>query len=531
MAVQMSTPHCIDSRQSWLRRFTRISFICCLAFSLMVTCSVAVSQNSENDSSEEVSVHRIRSPGDIAAQLIPAGKARAADGSSFTRRPRDEERPEEQFTLEFLNRPLTIGGEVETEFRYREDLSLGRQDDDDLRFTQGLQLDFLYGLSSSSMFYAKIQSAYRADLYSEDGDTESTRILQLGEGWLAVGGFGHDRVGLQIGRQNFEDEREWWVDEQLDAVRVHYIDGALTGHVSIGINPTTFLIEQDRVRVENEDTIWLLSGANWEWTRKNYLEAFFLSRFDYSMTPEEGDIAPSEMDDEDDGTVSWLGLRSRGRIKMHDLGKISYWLDTGVVYGKETVIDFDDIGNDQNVVDEVLERTVSGWGLDVGATWETKLPFQPRLTLGYAKGSGDANPDDGVDNAYRQSGLQSNDNKFGNVNSFRYYGELLRPELSNINISTIALGFPLFQASSVELVYHRYTQNYAVDDLRASRLRTDPEGENRDIGEEFDIILGFEDWKQIEIELIFAQFRAGNAFGSFSGQTSTLITLQAEYNF
>ncbi len=244
-----------------------------------------------------------------------------------------------------------------------------------------------------------------------------------------------------------------------------------------------------------------------------------------------GDIIPETLEDEEDAVLNWFGLRSRGRFKITDLGRVYYWLDSGIVYGKETLIDFNDSGDRQSKVSKRLERSRYGWGLDFGATWESRLPYQPRLTFGYAIGSGDADPDNEMNRAYRQSGLQSNDNKFRGVNSFRYYGELLRPELSNLKIRTIALGFPLLKNSSIELVYNHYTQIYAMDELRNSRLRTNPEGVNRDIGEAFNIILGLEDWKQLEFELIVAQFYAGKAYGAFSGRTASNIMLQAEYNF
>jgi len=452
--------------------------------------------------------------------------------ASLTQRPEDDQRPDEQFTVQWLNRPLTIGGKIETELRYREDLSLSRRDDDDLRHTLGLQLEFLYRLSPNTSLYVEVDPSYEADLYAEDDDTETSSKIELGELWLHMGGFGNQHLSVQIGRQYFGDQREWWWDEKLDAVRVQYDDDAFNAQFAIGANPISISTDKnDDLDPENENITWLLASADWEWSRKNHLEAFLLSRFDHSATPAVGDIVSAAQEDESDAAINWFGLRSRGRLKVGDLGRIDYWLDSGVVYGKETLIGFDDIGNNQSEVDERRDRTLNGWGFDIGATWDLQLPYEPRLSLGYAKGSGDANPDDGMDRSYRQSGLQSNDDKFRGVNSVKYYGELLRPELSNLNVFTLALGFPLLKDSSVELVYHRYSQIYATDQLRSTRLRTDPEGRYRDIGEEFNIILGLEEWEQLELELIAAQFRSGKAYGVFSGRTASTISLDIQYSF
>ena len=45
------------------------------------------------------------------------------------------------------------------------------------------------------------------------------------EAYLFAGGVGHPSLGLQLGRQRFRDEREWWYDDRLDAIRVHHVIG------------------------------------------------------------------------------------------------------------------------------------------------------------------------------------------------------------------------------------------------------------------------------------------------------------------
>ncbi len=484
-----------------------------LALTLSTTCPNAIAENTPVQSNSEDTTYK--------------GKGAA----SFTQRPEEYKRPEEQLILKLFNRPLTIGGKIKTDLRSREDSSLGRRDDNDLRFSTDLQVELLYQITPDTSFYVEIDASYQEDLYSEDGNTESTSQVESGEFWLYMEGFKNKNLSLQIGRQYFGDEREWWWDKKLDAVRIQYADNSFNTLFAIGTNPTTISTEKEPLDPEYENIIWILTSADWEWKRKNHFEIFFLSRFDRSDTPDVGDIVPKTQEDEEDATVNWFGLRSHGRVKTENSGKFYYWFDSGMAYGKETLIDFDDLNDTQRQVDSRSEYTLSSWGVDIGTTWETKLPYQPRFTLGYAKGSGDKNPNDEMDSAYRQSGLQSNDDKLRGVNSFRYYGELLRPELSNLTIKTFALGFPLFNDSSLELVYHRYQQVYAADQLRNARIRTKPEGEHRDIGEEFNLILGLEEWEQLELELIATYFRAGKAYGEYQGQTASSITLKIQYGF
>ena len=194
--------------------------------------------------------------------------------------------------------------------------------------------------------------------------------------------------------------------------------------------------------------------------------------------------------------------------------------DTAVVGGRETFLDYSGV-SDQRSVDSRTRHGVHGWGFDLGATWQTRLPGRLSLTLGYAMGSGDVRSDSpkvddqkSNDHSFRQTGLQDNNDRFRGVNSFKYYGELLRPELSNLRIATAALGFRFLKNSSVELIYHSYQQVEAAKFLRKATVRRQPAGRKRGIGHELDLVIGIEEWEHFEIELIAAGFRAGPAFGA-----------------
>ena len=50
--------------------------------------------------------------------------------------------------------------------------------------------------------------------------------------------------------------------------------------------------------------------------------------------------------------------------------------------------------------------------------------------MGWAWGSGDQEPQSGNNGTFRQTGFQDNNDKWSGVTSFRYYGELVDPELS-----------------------------------------------------------------------------------------------------
>ncbi len=214
-----------------------------------------------------------------------------------------------------------------------------------------------------------------------------------------------------------------------------------------------------------------------------------------------------------------------GKGPANGYGELFYWADTAIVAGSERLLDFTGVTDRRIRVDSRDNRQVLGWAVDLGARWVSPLPLEPRFTLGFALGSGDPDPDRGRDQSFRQTGLQSNDEEF------RTYGELLRPELSNLIIPVFAVEFPIFSNSHVEFAYRRFRQLHPAPFLRDGRLESDPGGINKDIGQEWMIYFGIKEWESAELELVGAAFRTGNAYGSSSGQKAYSLFLKMIYEF
>ncbi|MGH9960610.1 MAG: alginate export family protein, partial [Pyrinomonadaceae bacterium] len=147
------------------------------------------------------------------------------------------------------------------------------------------------------------------------------------------------------------------------------------------------------------------------------------------------------------------------------------------------------------------------------------------------RGSGDSKLDDDQDDSFRQTGLQNNRDRFNGVNRFRYYGDLLRPELSNLEIGSALSGFRFWSESSGELGYHWYRQVEAAPFLRETRINADPEGREESLGQEWDLIVGLEEWRHVDVELSGSLFRAGSAFGPLEGELAYQVLLEIDYNF
>jgi hypothetical protein len=454
-----------------------------------------------------------------------------ARGRELTRHP-DDRRPQEQFTVRLWGRPLTIGGELETETLYRGNFKLrDRARDDVFRLDQELQLEFFYPLTESILLFWEGKALYEAELFTEDGEQEVQRILQRGETWLYTGNlFGSD-FSLQIGRQNFREEREWWWDANLDALRIHYDCWNLHAELAVAQKVGRVATEENPNSPEFDDALRLLGHGAWSWAKDQRLDTFFLYQDDHPSQQSVGQLISEDRENPSEAELLWLGARVSGELDLDRFGELDYRLEGAWVGGRETLFDFEDAERGHSRVSSRTKRDVSGWALDGGMTWETRLPRQPTLALSYALGSGDRKPHRGEDQAFRQTGLYDNNGRFHGVNRFRYYGELLRPELSNLHIWTASVGFRFWKSSSVEFVYHLYHQVHPTPSLRGARLKAKPLGKQRTVGQEWDLVLGLEEWKHIEIELIGALFRAGSAYGPLSGETAYGVILEMDYNF
>lgn len=319
-----------------------------------------------------------------------------------------------------------------------------------------LEVELFYPLTEAMSAFVEGKLFHERDLYREDGERRKDTFLERGEAWIHadLGGSG---LSLQLGRQNFKDLREWWWDSDLDSIRLHYDYDRWHAEIAVAQELGRISTREDFLDPEQQDVLRVLGHARVQVARRHRIEFFALHQNDRSRTENVGRVVEKDREDEVDGNLTWVGLRAQGRWGLGSHGKLHYWWDGAFVRGEESEIDYDDTGGERSLVDRVSERRVRGWALDTGLTWATRGIGQPSLTLGYAVGSA-GDTDASLDRSFRQTALQDNNGRFRGVDRFRYYGELLQPELSNLHIGTLSAGVALLESSSLELAYHYYHQ-------------------------------------------------------------------------
>lgn len=445
-------------------------------------------------------------------------------------RRQDERRPDDQFQTLLFNRPLTIGGKYEVSPEHRANYDLNSDDERDLtRVNQDFRLEMLYEHGPTLAVFLEPQILYRWDRRSDRGD-DSEFEIRRGQSWIYYSFLPDSGLALQVGRQNLKERRSWWWDADLDAARLYFRRPTIVAE--LGIAKEVFPISlDDDIPAEQEDVTRGFARWKWKWANLQNLEFFWLSERDRSGSYEDNIVIGEDREDPRDAELDWLGARAIGRWKTKSLGTLFYWTDVATVTGIEDLTDFSDTGDGLIEANGSRRVNVRGWAIDTGLTLRPRKNRQLSFTASYAIGSGDDDPDPLHDRSFRQTGLNSNKDKNRGVTRFRYYGELLRPELSNLRVLTFAIGRRLLSASSVDLVYHNYQQVYADTILRSARIDLPLTGENTDIGDEIDLVIGIEEWQQWEMQFIGSVFFAGDAYRAGGREKAYRADLQLKYIF
>ena len=389
---------------------------------------------------------------------------------------------------------LMFGGQLEAEYLFQRNLDLGGDQDEDLS-TIGPELALALSFDPSRYFQAFLAMKLTGEFTYEDGVKQDDQIsLEVEQAYLLFKNLFDERLSFQFGRQRFDDERQWLYDAELDAARVFFQLPRFLLDLSVsrgGLVEMDLLNEVDAGKVNN-----YIAYGTYAIAEEIFASPYILIRDD--LTSEEN-------------SPVFFGIHSDGEIT----DSLEYWLELAYVLGKEG------------------SNKIRGFGFDLGSTYVFNLPLEPSITIGYAFGTGDSDPRDNVDKNFRQTGLQANEGDFNGAADFKYYGELFDPELSNLSIFTAGAGINPTEESSIDLVYHYYLQDKASVILRNVGIDAVPNGENKSLGSEIDLILGYVYEgieNNFELVLSLGYFIPGNAFPNAT-ENSFLTKLVVQFEF
>ncbi len=403
-----------------------------------------------------------------------ASSVRAAEAVAFD----FDDPPDTRYRL---TDTLSFGADATLDLQHRRNFGLGLDQDPTQRgrqtsFEPEINLAIAFEPNSRLRAFADVVVARTFLDSSVTGYSTLETELKVEQAYVTLHDFA-EGLTLQLGRQPFEDETEWFFDVDILGARAIYRSGPVALEASFSASGW---LDQDLLNKDDIDRVnnYLLAG-HYAFSEDSQASTYILIRDDFEEDPED---------------LRFFGLQVTGELTP----EMDFWVNAAYATG--------------DAFDGNSFRGVSGFGVDVVATYAPELPLEPSLTLGYAFGSGDNDVGDAVDDSFRQTGLHDNDAEFNGVARFKYYGRVLDPELSNLQILTVGAGLKPSQRSSVDLVYHHYRQHRPADFLRDSNLSVEPTGRSRDLGHGLDLILGYQDESTLSAELVLGAFFPGKAF-------------------
>jgi alginate production protein len=291
-----------------------------------------------------------------------------------------------------------------------------------------------------------------------------------------------DPFELNLGRRNYEDARHWLYDASMDIASVSYKQDSFRVEVFAGREKALNLdLHQKEVKDRINTSAVIATYRGFE---NATVVAYLLDRNDRAQQ---------------EGRPLHLGIGAQGAPS----DRFSYWTQLAFVRGK----------------DEAAKK-LSGYAVDLGGTYRfPDLALKPSLTLGYAFGTGEDNPNGNRNHEFRQTGLQTNEARFSGVSKFKVFGEALDPELSNLQVFTMGVGFRPASAVFVDLVYHRYRLDKIADSIRNSALTAqmnqDDTQLSKNVGSALDIVVGFRNMfgvRRLGLDVRAGLFYPGKAF-------------------
>ncbi|MGE3174928.1 MAG: alginate export family protein [Planctomycetota bacterium] len=447
-----------------------------------------------------IDVGGIRMPVQGGSSITALGERSADDPLSLFQADEQKAVP---FTIA-VNDNLRLGGGVSFGLERQEEYDLDPLNERDrTRTDPQLKFDALW-LFADRASYAMVEvETGRSDNLRDGGPDTYNESLQVTRALASVALA--DGLQVLVGRQDFDEEREWLFDEVLDGVRVVQMAGDWQFDASAAMGREALAEDNS-----TEDVSMFTGMARYRLSPDWQLGAYVFKRLDTTPFDHEPLL---------------LGIRSIDDPR-YGLG---HWAELAMARGHSNWM----INNGGPIDDEVGpgREDIDGWAFDVGALYTFDTDLRPALTVGYAYGSG--RRDSSSHQGFRQSGFQDNNFKLGGVTSVRYYGELLRPELANLAVFSAGVSVRPTSRSSISFLYHTYTQDYAAESHPITDLRigggSRPNGRDYDLGHEFDLVFGLREFQQTTIELVLARFEPGGAFDDQAAATK--LDLSVRFSF
>ena len=339
------------------------------------------------------------------------------------------------------------------------------------RLRLSLLLGWQYMKEMSEHWFFKMEPRIGVKYLNINHDKGTDLSIDLRELYIMSHDLNDNYLNFLIGRKVLNDGRSWYYNSSVDTIGLFNSDDLLLYDIYFGgrLNNEKTFSENDNT-YGLKDTKFLIAHIKYEYFIKHFIEGFYLLEHTKDLR-----------------TLRWYGIRADGNKKFSN-SSLKYWADFALLRGN-------------------FNQKITADGLDLGAMYNKDTsPYI--FGASFARGSGSK---DGRHNFYMPY-LTNAKHKLNKIPSFRYYGEFLNPDLSNLQIISLYGNYDFKNGNTLSLSFHNYNQIKASKVLRAADMVLTPNGKSKDIGNEFDLIWYFNRPNLKHYKVVFSYFRGGSAF-------------------
>lgn len=339
-----------------------------------------------------------------------------------------------------------------------------------LTLSPGLQ--YLYNFSPSWYFYTDDRLIFSMNKSGTD------LKFDVKDMYVSSKNLFDNRANFLLGRKYLKDRRGWYYKTALDTIGISNKDDLLLYEFYLGtrLNKNTMAYDPNAIQTNLKGVKFFFGHLSYEYRKDNTIEAFYIYEDNKNALKKLG----------------WTGFRLQGSLPQQNLNNLLYWIDVASMSGKY-----------QN-------NSAIGLGYDFGALYYMN---EKDIGLGASLAYGS-----GGSKRYMQPSFTNNRSNYLSKDvSYRYYGEFLQPELSNMWISTINLvhHFNGDQNTTAIVALHNYTQDKAIkSQYNATNKTVLPNGKSTQIGNEIDLILHYDLFTNSYWRFSFGYFMGGSAFNN-----------------
>ncbi|MFC3396815.1 alginate export family protein [Brenneria rubrifaciens] len=373
---------------------------------------------------------------------------------------------------------------LEGQHQRNTDLRQGEKKDNATELEPALRLQLQLKKDAPVSGVAELEWIKKIERESREEKVETDK-LELNQAYIKISDTIIPHTELRLGRWLIRDEREWLFDENLDGVHARINQGDIEVDAIAG-------------RVNH----WQKDLFDSDTKQDPVNTGGILARYSLDKTWRLGiyGLLQRDITTDNDRQIN-TGIRSHAFPKKG----LQHWFEFGVMHGREA------------------GHRLRGYAVDAGGTYIfDRAALRPRITLGYAWGSGDDKQSDQIDKSYRQTGLHSNEARFGGIGKYKVYGNTFDPELSNIHILTGGIGINIAPEATLDLLYHDYRQDRLAA-LRDDTTEISPRNDRlstKHLGSAVELMVGWRPRDNIEVESVLGWFMPSSRFRQDDSQSS-----------